>query len=163
MPPSARLPILFLLRLGLLVGTFDLLSAFADAYLSNGLGPALVLRYIAGGLLGPAAAKAGGPAILLLGVGIHYFFALLFTFLLGGVYRPLRLYRWPVLLLALCYGLLIWFLMNRVAVPLSAIPPRPFVWSKALKAWLILVCMIGLPLAWLLRAHTRPAPRAVLA
>ncbi|GAB4093569.1 hypothetical protein [Flaviaesturariibacter terrae] len=144
-----RLPARWLTGLALLVGSLDLLSAFVDYYLATGKGPAGVLRYIAAGLLGPDAARSGAGPIAL-GVTIHYFFALLFTFLLYVLYRPLRLYRWPVLLLALLYGLLVWLLMNRLFVPLSALPQRAFRWDKALKAWLILVFMIGLPLALLL-------------
>lgn len=47
------------------------------------------------------------------------------------------------------YGILIGMIMNFIVVPLSLTPKMPYQGLKVVKAFLILICMIGLPLVFL--------------
>ena len=109
---------------GLLAGTGDLV--FALSYYGMKL---QVFQGVAAGLIGREAALAGGPATFALGVVLHYGIALIWAALF--CVAALRL---PALLrnataAGLAYGFVVYFGMNNVVLPLSALhtpfwPPR---------------------------------------
>lgn len=109
---------------GLLAGTGDLI--FALGYYGLQL---RVFQTVAAGLIGREAAFSGGQATFALGVGLHYGIALIWAGLFCVTAQ-----RLPALLRAttaagLAYGLLVYFGMNNVVLPLSALqtpawPPR---------------------------------------
>jgi len=49
----------------------------------------------------------------------------------------------------LAYGLLIWLTMNLLVVPMSRIPARPFVLQNIVIGMLILMVMVGMPVAFI--------------
>jgi hypothetical protein len=63
------------------------------------------------------------------------------------LYSALNLSRFNKILVGVCYGIVIWFVMNRVVLPLSSITMRPFDPTKALIACSILIVAIGIPLS----------------
>lgn len=109
---------------GLLAGTGDLV--FALSYYGMKL---KVFQGVAGGLIGREAAFAGGVETFALGVVLHYGIALIWAALFCIV--ALRL---PALLrnataAGLAYGFVVYFGMNNIVLPLSALhtpfwPPR---------------------------------------
>ena len=109
---------------GLLAGTGDLV--FALSYYGMKL---MVFQTVAAGLIGREAAFGGGPATFALGVVLHYGIALIWA----GLFCVAAL-RLPALLrlataAGLAYGLVVYFGMNQVVLPLSALhtpfwPPR---------------------------------------
>lgn len=134
---------------GVLVGTLDILAACLQYYLQTGNGPGPVLRYIAGGLHGPAAFR-GGMLMQLTGLLIHYGIAMGFTFVFSGIARA-----WPAIgryrfITGLGYGIAIWAAMHFLVLPLTRLPAPVFNPEKAAVAAGILVACIGLPLAYLL-------------
>ena len=143
------------LVLGLLVGTLDILSAIIDYYLATGKGPAGVFKYIASAVLGRDA-FTGGAEIILLGSLLHYLIAFLFTIFFVVLYIKTNLRSMNKLLLGVLYGIFVWATMHFVVVPLSQTPAFPFVLWKAIKAMLILIVMIGLPLAFLAGRFLKP-------
>jgi hypothetical protein len=159
-PPPSLFKIILLS--GLLVGTLDILSAFVDVYVSTGRNPLLVLNYIASAVFGPEARTVGAD-MQLFGLLCHYLIAFIFTILFFVAYRPLQFYKLSPVVLGILYGLFIWVVMNRLVVPMSRIgrpPVTPPLWRMA-KAALILIAMIGLPLALIARKYlpnkTNPA------
>lgn len=109
---------------GLLAGTGDLV--FALSYYGLQL---KVFQTVAAGLIGREAAYAGGPATFALGVALHYGIALIWA----GLFCVVAL-RLPAMLrhataAGLAYGLVVYFGMNNIVLPLSALhtaawPPR---------------------------------------
>jgi len=67
-----------ILWIGLLAGTLDITDNLIFNQL-RGITPTMVFRYIASGLIGMKAARAGGVASVVLGVAIHYTIALVWT------------------------------------------------------------------------------------
>jgi hypothetical protein len=104
---------------GLVVGGLDALDAVVVFGL-RGATPARVFQGIAAGLLGRATFQ-GGLRTALLGLAIHFFiaFSIVAVYSIASRYLPL-LARRPVPCGAL-YGVLVYFFMNRVVIPLSAI------------------------------------------
>lgn len=135
-----------ILKTGLIVGCFDILLAFIDAWLSYGVGPTRVLQFIASGLLGEKAfQQLYGPALL--GLAIHFFIAFFWTALFFVIYRYYKRIVFGPLLQGVLYGFVIWLVMNLFVLPVSAVPKSEFKWMSAVKGILILIIAIGLPLA----------------
>lgn len=135
----------------LLVGSLDILSAFIDYYLRTGKGPSGVLKFIASGVFGKEA--FGNDSMIWIGLLFHFTIALLFTILFFLLYPRLKFLRINIALTAVIIGTFIWLIMNRVVVPLSNTPKYPFNPVNAIKAALILIFMIGLPLAVIFKRY----------
>lgn len=139
---------------GLLAGTGDLV--FALGYYGMKL---KVFQTVAAGLIGREAAFGGGAATFALGVALHYGIALIWAALFCVV--ALRL---PALLrnataAGLAYGVVVYFGMNHVVLPLSALR-TPF-WPPKLDAAAIAAhCFVfGFPIALAARRCLLGGPR----
>jgi hypothetical protein len=143
---------------GLLAGLGDYL--FAHCYYAWKQGDFLawklgVFQTVAGGIIGTKAARAGGVPMYLLGVSLHFLIATIWAAIFWGLSRKL-----PVLLkyfvpAGLVYGLVVYYGMNCLVVPFSAIQsavklPPLLSWPAA--AHLVLV---GLPIALAARKFSR--------
>ena len=136
-----------ILAAGLLAGVLDICAAFVLSA-QSGVGPVRVLKYIASGVRGTAAFQ-GGAGTAALGLALHFVIALGWAAVYWAVSRRFPwLARHPVPS-GLAYGVVVYLLMNLVVVPLSAVPPRPFVPSVAMIA-VHMVC-VGMPIALVLR------------
>ena len=139
---------------GLVAGTLDILAAFALSA-SRGGTPAGVLRYIASGLLGPDALRAG-PATAMLGLVLHFVIATGAATVYGLAAKRLgALLRYPFVF-GPAYGVAVYFFMALVVVPASRVPPRPFVLSPIMIG-IHMIC-VGLPIALVLSRALRPSP-----
>ena len=113
----------------LAVGALDALDAIVFVGLRSGATPVRIFQSIAGGWLGRAA-YTGGLSAAALGVATHFFiaFGIVATYFVCSR-RVHLLTRHPVLC-GIAYGLIVYVVMNRVVIPLSAIgaaawPPLP--------------------------------------
>jgi uncharacterized membrane protein YagU involved in acid resistance len=142
-----------IIRAGLLVGTIDILSAFGWYFIKTGKTRFLdIFKFIASGIFGKQA-FAGGTAMILTGLFLHYFIAFAFTIFFFLVFKKIRPLSKHKILTAVVYGLFIWSVMNLIVVPLSAVASRPFSFSNALINILILIIGIGLPLSFIASAY----------
>lgn len=125
-------------------------------WLRAGITPWRIFRYIASGLVGPQAFE-GGPAMMWLGVAIHFFnaFVIVGAYLLAS--RPFpTLVRHPVAC-GLAYGAAVHLVMQFVVIPLSAASH-----SKTVDPWQLLHSLVsqavtvGLPAALFARAASSP-------
>jgi len=100
---------------GFIAGTIDI----AAAALINMISPIIILRFIAGGLLGKSA-LSGGTGVALLGLGLQWAMSLIIAaiYVLASRWLPILRRRW--IAGGLAYGLVIFFVMNYVVLPLSA-------------------------------------------
>lgn len=132
---------------GLVAGAFDITYAIVFSYLRRGVAPSRVLQSVASGLLGPAAYDGGAP-VAALGLGLHFFIALVAAavYVFASQYLPI-LVRRPVLAGAV-YGFGIYVFMNWVVIPLSRIGPKPFPPLIVLATGLLVhMFLIGVPIA----------------
>lgn len=146
--------IYFFIKAWLLVAVLDIIAAMLSFYLSTGKSPAIVLKFIASAVVG-SDAYTGGLTSMLLGMVLHFLVAFLFTLFFFLVYKPLALYRYNVYLVGILYGMFIWLVMNKLVLPITPVMQQPFKWVEAGRAMLILITMIGLPLAFMLKKRQK--------
>lgn len=145
-----------ILRAGLLAGILDGCAAVVQAYLMRGTSPTVVFQYIASGALGRDAFD-GGLATAGIGGMFHLTIALSWATVFFVAYPHLPFLKKSRLLNGIGYGLLIWLVMNLIAVPLSRIPARPFVPFTVITGILILMVMVGMPVAFIVAKHYQKA------
>ena len=130
---------------GLLAGTLDAIAAIVV----YGADPAGMFRFIASGAFGAGQAFSAGSIMVFWGILFHYFIALSWAALFFFVYPVFPFLRKNKYITGLLYGVFVWVMMNRVILPLSQIPQRPFNLNGALIGATILMIAVGLPIALL--------------
>jgi uncharacterized membrane protein YagU involved in acid resistance len=140
---------------GLVAGVCDLTAACIHAGLL-GAPPVRVFHHVASGLIGRDAALAGGAATAALGILMHFVIA----FGAAGTYLAMsRLWRFLMdrpLVAGPLYGIAVYWFMQLVVIPLSAINPRPQELSNQLIGIGIHIVCVGLTIAL---SISRLAPR----
>jgi hypothetical protein len=136
---------------GLVAGTLDITDAFVYSGL-HGVSPVRVLRYIASGLLGPDALSAGLP-VAGLGLLLHYFIAFSIVTLYVLVSRRFTLLARHPFVCGPLYGVLAFLVMNRVVVPLSAVPSSGAPMPLASLINQVAIHALGIGLTSALAAH----------
>jgi len=129
----------------------------------RGTPPMRIFQFVAGGLLGREALD-GGVATFALGLLCHFTVALSIATVYFLASRRLPALRERPVLCGAAYGVVAFFVMHYVVVPLSAAPA-----GAGRSAWPILVngvlghiFLVGLPIA-LFAARVRPRPEAGVA
>ena len=138
---------------GLIAGTLDLTAACIQSYVLRGVSPLRVLRYVAGGLLGPDAFN-GGPGTAALGLALHFLIATTWATVYYAASRRLPLLVRQAVVCGLLYGIVVWCVMNLIVLPLSALPKGSFTLSGVLIGAGILMVCIGLPIALIVRRYS---------
>ncbi|HSE65558.1 MAG TPA: hypothetical protein VLB12_01140 [Gemmatimonadales bacterium] len=117
----------------------------------RGVEPARIFQGIASGLLGKASFQ-GGMGTVVLGLILHVFIAssIVTTFYLVSRRFP-GLAQRPFLYGPL-YGLLVYFIMTQIVLPLSAVAPQHRVLPVIINGVLIHLVGVGLPAALAARA-----------
>jgi uncharacterized membrane protein YagU involved in acid resistance len=100
---------------GLIAGTVDI----GAASLINKLNPAVILQAIASGVLGKASFRMGLTSAIL-GLVLQWAMSVLIAAIYVGAARPLPILRRRWIGAGLAYGVVVYFAMNYVVVPLSA-------------------------------------------
>jgi hypothetical protein len=138
---------------GLVVGLLDMLFAFTLYGLILGIQPLRIFQSVAAGVLGRPAAINGGVSTFVLGLFLHFVVAtcIATVYYLATLVLPV-LIRHPIISGSI-YGMVAYFVMNHIVMPLSAIGrrgtfPRLPIFLTELIGHAVLV---GLPLALLAR------------
>jgi uncharacterized membrane protein YagU involved in acid resistance len=148
---------------GLISGSVDI----GAAAVINWLSPVVILHAIASGLIGKASFTGGGGTALL-GLLLQWAMSILIAAIYLVVTAPLAGMRRRWTLTGLIAGIVIFFAMNYLVVPLSAAPFRPEFNLYALlthftpfkfAANLLAMLLFGLIIAFCARATGRPQGR----
>ena len=145
-------PLRTILSAGLLAGVLDGIAAAAQAYLMRGMNPVNVFQYVASGALGRSAFD-GGWLTAGLGLVFHLAIALSWAALFFFAYPSFSFLAKSRVLNGVGYGLFIWLTMNLLVVPMSRIPARPFVLQNIVTGMLILMVMVGMPIAFIVTKY----------
>jgi hypothetical protein len=146
------------LWIALIAGTLDITDAIVFNAFRHVM-PARIFQYIASGLTGPWAFRAGAASVAL-GVAIHYAIAMAWTLLYWlASARIAVLVRRPVIC-GLVYGALVYAVMNFVVLPLSRVPHahKAAALISQINAVLALLFCIGLTVALLTSKQRCGAP-----
>ncbi len=148
-----------IIRGGLIVGVLDLLDAFLFFGIRSGAQPINILHSIAAGAIGRDAARAGGMPTAALGLALHFVVAIAITTVYVVASRLIPALRKHWIISGLAFGVLAYFVMTFVVVPLSnagpgrisfALPASPVL----INGLLIHALGVGLPAAYFARkAH----------
>jgi len=148
---------------GLIAGTCDILYATIYSYLRAEVPPMRILQSVASGLLG-SDAYAGGMPVALLGLGLHFFMALVWAAIYVTASRS-----WPVLVqkpifCGAVFGLFVYLFMNLVVLPLSATPPRTSFPSvlTIITSLIVHTMLFGVPIALAARRAAQEQPATVV-
>ncbi len=139
---------------GALGGLLDILFAISFAGY-NGLPPERLLQVVASGALGKAAFTGGMPAAAF-GLACHFALSFVWMAIFFVAARRVPALAGKPLLAAVGYGLLVFFTMRLVVLPLSAFP-RPvtfnaFSWGMDILSHIFL---FSLPIVWATRKVLR--------
>jgi len=137
---------------GMAVGVLDGVAAVIISSLF-GRGPRIMFQSIASGLIGRASLE-GGWATVLLGASLHF----LIAFIWAAIYYVASL-KLPALIRRafICgtiYGLVVFFAMQMIVLPLSAIRKDPFLFGtpwQVTRGIIVHILCVGLPIALLAR------------
>lgn len=130
---------------GLVAGTLDAIDGVI-AFGTQGLNPIQVLQYIASGALGQSAFQ-GGLATAGLGAFFHYLIAFVAASVFVSLTRWIPLLKTRAVLFGLLYGASVYFFMNYLVLPLSAVAPSPFKVGLFLNGVIGHSLFVGLPIA----------------
>jgi uncharacterized membrane protein YagU involved in acid resistance len=147
----SALPVI--VRAGLTAGVCDITAALV-VYGEWFTKSVRILQGIASGLLGKAAFD-GGLATAALGLLCHFTIATGAATVFYGASRLLPFLTRYALATGPLYGIAVYFFMQLVVIPLSAIGPRPFSLRLTIIGNIIHVCCIGLPIALTVRRFSR--------
>jgi hypothetical protein len=139
-----------ILTAGFIAGTIDI----GAACVINSVGPVLILKAIAGGILGPASFRGGAP-VAALGLVLQW----LMSWIIAAVYlfaaENMPIVRRSWILSGLAYGVVICVVMNYVVMPLSAIGHAPTFTVARFIGNLLAMFLFGLIVAFVARRVPR--------
>ncbi len=146
---------------GLLIGIFDLTFAFTFYGLILGVPPLRIFQSVAAGVLGRPAAVAGGVKTFLLGIVLHFVVAtcVATVYYLATLVFPV-LIRYAVVS-GLIYGVVVYFGMKYIVLPLSAIGQRGSLPRLSILITEVIghAVLVGLPVALMARRSARLVAR----
>jgi hypothetical protein len=138
---------------GLIAGLLDITAAFV-VYGQFGAKPIPLLQGIAAGLMGPRA-RTGGLATALLGLLCHFVIAFSAAAIYALVSRGFRFLAEHAVVSGVLYGVAVYFFMNRIVLPLSAVRRSPFSFKMMVIGVVIHIFCVGLPIALAVRRYSR--------
>ena len=130
---------------GLVAGTLDAVDGVI-AYGTQGLNPIQVLQYIASGALGKSAFQ-GGLVTAALGAALHFGIAWVAATVFVLASHRLEILKTHAVLAGLLYGAAVYFFMNYLVLPLSAVAASTFQLGLFLNGVIGHALFVGLPIS----------------
>lgn len=130
---------------GLVAGVLDAVDGVI-AYGTQGLNPIQVLQYIASGALGKLAFQ-GGLATAALGAVFHFIIAWVAAAVFVLASRRLEILKTHAVPAGLFYGAAVYFFMNYLVLPLSAVAAGTFQLGLFLNGVIGHAVLVGLPIS----------------
>lgn len=138
---------------GLAVGVLDGLAAVILTIYFGG-SVSVMFQYIASGLIGRASFQ-GGWATVLLGVSLHFLIAFIWATIYSCASFKLPALIRRALICGPIYGLVVYFAMQRIVLPLSAVQRPPFSFAGMMRGIIVHILCVGLPIALLAQRSAR--------
>jgi hypothetical protein len=130
----------------LIAGCLDISGASIQAYLSKGITPDVLLKYIGSGIFGKDA-FTGGYGVMIIGLLVHFFIVFACTSCFFLLYLKLKFLQHSIIINSLLIALVAWTVTNLIIIPMSNITAAPFNFLRALIGFAILFVCIGLPIS----------------
>ena len=160
--PKLKSPVKTILLSGFTAGTLDILAAFfVYSVLMQVVSPIQILGHVASGVFGKTII-GNETTTALIGLLFHFTIALVFATAYFFVYPYVKFLHYNKIISGLLYGMFVWLIMNFVVVPLSNASHAPFALNSALRAALILMLCIGLPISFIIAKHYEAKPDGLI-
>lgn len=130
---------------GLLVGVMDGIAASTHAWI-RGTSPVRVWQYVASGAIGPVSYTRGMTS-LSLGILFHFMVAFGAATVFYFFSRSFPVLLQKAVIAGITYGVVVYFFMGRVIVPLSSARRLPFSFQQMSIGLAIHIVCVGLPIA----------------
>jgi hypothetical protein len=147
-------PLKTIVYAGLTVGVLDAIAATVSSAVRGGT-PIRVFQYVASGLIGPTAFD-GGWATYSLGLLLHFVvaFGASVVFVLAGRLVPV-ISRIPFYISGPLYGVIVYFIMRDVIVPMSLVTRLNYNASAVTIGLIIHILFVGTPIAFINSRFTK--------
>lgn len=132
---------------GVVAGLLDATNGVVAYYLAFKMNPIQVLQYIASGYFGEASFH-GGLLTAAAGMLFHFFIAFTVATIFYFASKLIPWLQQHFVVSGLAYGAAIYFAMNYLVLPLSAVAPSPFSLGLFLNGVIGHALFVGLPIAW---------------
>jgi hypothetical protein len=142
---------------GIAVTVLDAVDAIVAFKALLGLGPLAVYQFVASGLLGQKAYD-GGIATAVIGFAVHVVIAFSAAAIFAVAAARFRVLRDAWVVFGVGYGVAVYFVMNYIVIPLSAIPPAPVSLALFVNGIVGHALLVGLPIAYFARRHLATVP-----
>jgi hypothetical protein len=152
--PAASPLLRTILYAGFTVGVLDAIAATVSSAVRGGT-PIRVFQYVASGLLGPSAFERGW-ATYAFGLLLHFVvaFGASVVFILSGRLVPV-ISRIPFYISGPIYGVLVYFIMRDVIVPMSLVTRLNYNASAVTIGLIIHILFVGTPIAFINSRFTK--------
>ncbi len=144
---------------GLVAGALDITAALLNSYLSSGVKPERVFRFIASGVFGKDAFTGSGVMVVW-GVIFHFLIAFIFALLFSLLYRRLKFLTRNIFLTGIVYGVFVWLVMKFIVVPVSN---TPAIRGSNIKGLILQILfhmfLVGLPIALITHKYYSGRPK----
>jgi hypothetical protein len=137
-----------ILLAGLTCGVLDIACTLTLSRF-KGIAPVRLLQGIASGMLGPKSFE-GGRGTAVLGLGIHFFIAVVVAAAYYAASRTLGVLIEHAVLCGLLYGIAVHLFMSFIVLPLSSLK-RPFSVNAFVAQLIIHMFFVGLPISLVVR------------
>lgn len=134
---------------GLIVGVLDFVEIMIFSWIRGGV-PIRVFQYVASGAIGRDA-YMGGWKTFYLGVMFHFVVAFGVATVFYAASRAFPVLIRHAIVCGMIYGIAVYFMMNKVVIPLSAAAKLPFSWIGFLNGIIGHALLVGLPVALIAR------------
>jgi uncharacterized membrane protein YagU involved in acid resistance len=138
---------------GTICGIMDITAALV-VYGTIGAKPLRLLQGIAGGVLGPRT-YTGGIATAVLGLALHFVIAFGAATVFFIASRGIRSLLDHAVVSGVLYGIVVYFFMQHVVIPLSRANHNPFSLKFMIIGIIIHIFCVGLPIALSVRKYSR--------
>jgi hypothetical protein len=154
---SGKSLFLTILLAGVIAGALDAAAAIIDFYVATGKGPARIFVYIASGVFGKQN-DLSTQSMVIFGVLFHFMVAIIFSAFYFWIYPLAQFLRSNKVISAVLYGIFVWLVMNLLVVPLSITHTWTFKLINVLKAAIILIVCVGVPISFMAASFYRKIP-----
>lgn len=137
---------------GLVAGVLDLTAACVTNY---HLSPVIIFQSIAAGIYGKASYE-GGAKTAILGIVLHFVIAFGAAIVFYLASRKIRFLINQPIVSGVIYGILVYWFMQLVVLPLSNFPSKfSFTLKSAIVGLIVHILCIGLPIAFIIRRFSK--------
>ena len=149
-PSKLAMSWLTIIMAGIIAGTLDALAAIVV----YSIPPVSLFQFIASAAFGQVAFASLSP-YLWWGIFFHYLISMAWATVFVLFYPLLRQIAKNWVIRGIAYAILIWIVMNLIVLPMTQLAPAKVSVQSVSVAMLILILMVGLPIAYIVNKRIR--------